>query len=58
MNIIALAKTAKVFMKVNQYSYQETSAVTSDFNRPREDYINYISTDLSFQMMNTQNSGR
>ena len=55
---MALAKTAKVFMKVNQYAYQETSAVTSDFNRPREDYINYISTDLSFQMMNTQNSGR
>ena len=33
-----------------------TSAVTSDFNRPYKDYINYISTDLSAEMMSIQNA--
>ena len=31
------------------------SAVTSDFNPPNEDYINYISTDLTAEMMCAQN---
>ena len=35
-----------------------TSAVTSNFNRPSEDYINYISTGLSAEMMSTQNDGQ
>ena len=39
-----------------------TSAVTSDFNHPSKDYINYFSTDLSAEKMSTQkvgqNSGR
>ena len=34
------------------------SAVTSDFNHPSEDYVNYISTDLSAEMMSTQNDGQ
>ena len=39
-----------------------TSAVTSDFNHPSKNYINYFSTDLSAEKMSTQkvnqNSGR
>ena len=30
------------FSESNKFSYQETSAVTSGFNHPREDYVNYI----------------
>ena len=32
-----------------------TSVVTSGFNHPSEDYINYISTDLTAAMICTQN---
>ena len=32
-----------------------TSTVTSDFNQPRKEYINCISSDLSAEMMSTQN---
>ena len=43
-------------------SYEETSRVTNGFNRRSENYVNFISTDLSAQMMSTwkdgQNSGR
>ena len=39
-------------------AYQETSAVISDYNHLSEDYVNYISTDLSAQMMKTQNDGQ
>ena len=35
-----------------------TSAVTIDFNHPSKGYINYISTDLSAEMMSTQNDGQ
>ena len=31
------------------------SAVTNDFNHPSKGYINYISTDLSAEIMSTQN---
>ena len=31
------------------------SAVTSGFNHPSKDYINYISTDLTAAMVCTQN---
>ena len=45
------------FYKSLQSAYRETAAVTSDFNHPSEDYVNYISTDLS-QMMCIQNDGQ
>ena len=35
--------------------YQKKSAATNVFNHPNEDYSNFISTDSSNQMMNTQN---
>ena len=35
-----------------------TSAVTSDFNQPRKEYINCISSDLSAEMISTQNDGQ
>ena len=35
-----------------------TSAVASDFNHQSEDYINYISTDFSVEMMSTQNDSQ
>ena len=50
------------FNKMSEYSdqsaYQQTSAVTSDFNHPSKDYVNYISTDLSAQMMSIQNDAQ
>ena len=47
----------KFFSKWSVY-LSRTSAVTSDFNYPSEGYVNYISTDLSVEMMNTQNDGQ
>ena len=38
--------------------HQETSEVTNDFNHPSEDYVNCVSTDLSTQMISTQNDGQ
>ena len=32
--------------------------VTCDFNHSRKDNINYISTDLLVEMVNTQNDGQ
>ena len=39
-------------------SLARTSTVTSDFNHPRKEYINCISSDLSAEMMSTQNDGQ
>ena len=39
----------------DQWTYQEMSAVTNDFNHPSQDYVNFVSTNLSAQMMSTQN---
>ena len=45
MNIIvAVAKYRESFSESDQSSYQETSAVTRDFNHSNKDYVNYIST--------------
>ena len=38
--------------------HQETSEVTNDFNHPSEDSVNCVSTDLSTQMISTQNDGQ
>ena len=35
-----------------------TSTVTCNFNYTSKDYINHISTDLSVEMVNTQNDGQ
>ena len=35
-----------------------TPTVTSDFNHPSKDYLNYLFTDLSTEMMSTQNDGQ
>ena len=61
-DIVAAAEYSEMFSETKKSAYQEMSAFTSDFNHPSEDYVNYISTDLSAEMMSTQdddqNSGR
>ena len=52
------SSSSESFSESDQSAYQETSAVTNDFNHPSEDYVNFISTDLSAQMMSTQNNGQ
>ena len=54
----AVAEYSESFFESDQSTYQERSAVTTDFNYPSEDYINFISADLSTQMMNTENDGQ
>ena len=49
--IVAPAEYSKSFSKSDQSAYQKTSAVTSDFNNPSEDYVNYISANLAAGMM-------
>ena len=44
----------KVFLN-DQSAEQETSADTNDFNHSSKDYVNFISTYLSAQLMSTQN---
>ena len=44
----------KVFLN-GQSAEQETSADTNYFDHPTKDYVNFISTYLSAQMMSTQN---
>ena len=57
MNIIvAVAEYRESFSESDQSSYQETSAVTRDFNHSNKGYVNYIST--SAQMMGSQNDGQ
>ena len=48
----------KVFSESDQSTCQETSAASSDFSHPSKDYVNYMSTDLSAQMMSTQNDSQ
>ena len=57
-DIVAVAEHRESFSESDQPAYEETSAVTTDFNHPSKDYVNYISTDLSAQMMNTHNDGQ
>ena len=38
------------FSESDHSAYQETSAITNDFNYPSEDNINFISTDSSAQI--------
>lgn len=58
MNIVAEAEYSKSSSERDQSTYHETWAVTSDFNHPSEDYVSYISIDLSAKMMSTQNGGQ
>ena len=58
MNIVAVAEYSESFSESDQSAYQETSAVSSDFYNPSEVYVNYVSTDLSAQMMSIQNDGQ
>ena len=58
MNIVAAAEYRCNFYESDLSVYQKTSAVTNDFNYPSEDYVNFISTDLSAQMISTQNDGQ
>ena len=58
-DIVAAAEYSENFSEGDQSAYQERpSAVTSDFNHSNADYINYISTDLSTEMMSTENDGQ
>ena len=61
-DVVAAAEYSEMFSETKKSAYQEMSPFTSDFNHPSEDYVNYISTDLSAEMMSTQdddqNSGR
>ena len=43
-DMLAAAEYSEIFSETDQSAYQEMPAVTSDFNNPREDYLNYIST--------------
>ena len=57
-HIVAAAQnTAKAFLKMISLLIKK-SAVTSDFNHPSEDYVKYICTDLSAEMMSTENEGQ
>ena len=47
MNRVAIAEFSEIFSESDQSACQEISAITSDFNHPSEDYVNYISKDLS-----------
>ena len=58
VNIVAVTEYSKSFSESDQSACQETSGVASDFNHPSEDYVNYISTDLSAKMISTQNYGQ
>ena len=46
------------YAESNQSGYQETSAVTNDFNHRNEDYVSFISANLSAHLMSTQNDGQ
>ena len=43
------------FSESDQSAYQEGQQSHSDFNHPSEDCINYVSTDLSAEMMSAHN---
>ena len=58
MNIVAEAEYSKSFSGRDQSAYHETWAVTSEFNDPSDDYVSYISIDLSAKMKSTQNGGQ
>ena len=58
MNTVAAAEYSESFSESDQSANQETSSVTNDFNHPSKDYKNFIFTDLSAQMMSTENDGQ
>ena len=57
-DIVAAAEYNESFSWKWLVCLSRMSVVTSDFNHPSKDYINYISTDLSAEMMSTQNDGQ
>ena len=56
--IVAAAEYSKSILWKWSVCLSRTSAITNDFNHPIKDYINCISTDLSAEMMSTQNDGQ
>ena len=53
---IATVNTAKKFLKCSVCLSRNLLILSfSNFNHPSEDYVNYISIDLSAQMISTQN---
>ena len=49
----------KFVLRQNDLSvYQGTPAITDGFNRWSEDYVNFVSSDKSAQIMSTQNDGQ
>ena len=57
MNTLKSSRNVKLLWKWLACS-SRTSAVTSDFNHPRKDYINYVYRDLSAEMMSTENDAQ
>ena len=61
-SVIAAAEYSEIesFSGIDHSAYQETSAITNDFNHLSKYYVNFISTDLSAQnaMMSAQNDGQ
>ena len=53
MNAVAVAKHRSSLSESDQSAYQETSAVTYYFDHPKENYVNFLSTDLPTQMIKT-----
>ena len=47
---VAVGEYSENFSESDHSAYKETSAVTNEFNHPNEDYVNFISADLSAQM--------
>ena len=48
--IVAAVEYSESFSERNQSVYQETLPLTSDFNHPIEDYVNYMPTEISARM--------
>ena len=50
-SVIAAAEYSEIesFSGIDHSAYQETSAITNDFNHLSKYYVNFISTDLSAQ---------
>ena len=52
---LAVTEYSESYSECDQSAYQVTSAVASNFNHPSKNYVNYISIDLSAQVMSPQN---
>ena len=54
-SVVAVVEYSEIISESDHSAYQKTLPVTNDFNHSSKNYVNFISTNFSAQIVSTQN---